>query len=269
MQGSLGEKIGEGAAAEIHAWAPGRVVKLFRPGAPSRVGRHEARMTRAVFAAGGPAPEVLGEVVLDDRFGMVLPRYDGPTLQRQLVDRTVTWAQAGAILATLYNAVHKTAAAPGVVSLRDWMAAVSRSDRDVLPEDVAAGVLGLVDRLPPADGLCHADLHPGNVIMTANGPKIVDWACAVRAPAVFDIGRCHVTLTELVADDVDPELPRTINASVQAEYARLAGLTDLAGMMQPYLPILRAFVLLQRRPVTPVQRERLIGRIAAALLSGE
>jgi hypothetical protein len=30
MQGFLGEKIGEGAFADIHAWAPGQVVKLLR-----------------------------------------------------------------------------------------------------------------------------------------------------------------------------------------------------------------------------------------------
>ena len=28
MQGSLGEKIGEGVFADVHAWAPGQVVKL-------------------------------------------------------------------------------------------------------------------------------------------------------------------------------------------------------------------------------------------------
>ena len=33
MQGSLGEKIGEGAFADVHAWAPGQVVKLFKAGA--------------------------------------------------------------------------------------------------------------------------------------------------------------------------------------------------------------------------------------------
>jgi hypothetical protein len=30
MVGSLGQKIGDGANAEVHAWAPGQVVKLFR-----------------------------------------------------------------------------------------------------------------------------------------------------------------------------------------------------------------------------------------------
>ena len=36
MQGSLGEKIGEGATADIHAWAPGQVLKLFKAGVPRR-----------------------------------------------------------------------------------------------------------------------------------------------------------------------------------------------------------------------------------------
>ena len=55
MRGSLGEKIGEGVAAEVHAWAPGQVVKLFKPGASRRLNWHEAHMTDAVFAAGAPA----------------------------------------------------------------------------------------------------------------------------------------------------------------------------------------------------------------------
>ena len=37
MQGSLGEKIGEGAFSEAYAWAPGQVVKLFKPGVSRRM----------------------------------------------------------------------------------------------------------------------------------------------------------------------------------------------------------------------------------------
>jgi hypothetical protein len=32
MQGFLAEKIGEGLSADIHVWAPGQVVKLFKAG---------------------------------------------------------------------------------------------------------------------------------------------------------------------------------------------------------------------------------------------
>ena len=80
MQGSLGEKIGEGVFADVYAWAPGQVVKLFKSGVSQRLCRHEARMTRAVFAAGVLAPEVFDEVTLEGRFGIVLSRFDGSTL---------------------------------------------------------------------------------------------------------------------------------------------------------------------------------------------
>src|SRR5271168_5106817 len=101
MRQALGEKIGEGAFADVHAWAPGQVLKLFKAGVPRRVGWWEARMTRAAFAAGAPAPGVLGEVTLEGRFGIVLPRLDGPTLLQLSRTGAMTPGQAGAILATL------------------------------------------------------------------------------------------------------------------------------------------------------------------------
>ena len=269
MRGSLGEKIGEGATADIHAWAPGQVLKLFKANVSPRFGKHEARMTRAAFAAGVPAPEVFGEVTLEGRFGFVMPRFEGPTLRVLLLTRAMTYEQFGATLANLYRSVHKAHPPAQVASLREWMGVAARSSQSVLPQDIATGILTLIDRLSPEDGLCHADLHGDNVIMTADGPKIIDWACTFRAPSVVDIGRCHVTLSELVPDGADPELPRAINAAVQSEYARLVGISraELTARMAPYLPILRALVLLQQRPASPAQRERLIQRIAAALLS--
>ena len=224
-------------------------------------------MTRAAFAAG--APEVFDEVTLEGRFGILLQRLDGPTLQQLLRTCAVTSEQVGAILATLYTSVHKTPPPPDVPSLRRWIETVSQTSPDLLPEHIATGVLTLIDRLPRDDGLCHSDLHPGNVIMAADGPRIIDWACALRASAVFDIARVHVSLSELVPEDADPEPPRAINAAVQSEYARLAGMSPVAltEAMQPYLPILRVFVLLQRRPATPAQRGRLIQRVEATLRS--
>src|SRR5277367_3030985 len=62
MRGSLGEKINQGGTADIHAWAPGQVVKLFKQGFPPWISQQEALITQAAFAAGAPAPEVFGEV---------------------------------------------------------------------------------------------------------------------------------------------------------------------------------------------------------------
>ena len=268
MRGSLGEKIGEGVFADVHAWAPGQVVKLFKAGVRRQVPWHEARMTRAVFAAGVPVPEVLDEVTLEGRFGIVLSRFDGPTLLQAYRTGAVTFEQAGAILAALAISVHKTPPPPDVLSLHDHIDGSLRLNGGTLPKHFATGILSLIERLSPGDGLCHGDLHPDNVIMTAGGPRIIDWTGAIRAPAALDLGHCHMILSEIAPTLVDnPQRPRAVNAAVQSEYARLAGVSPaaLTAEMERYLPIVCVYILLGGGH--PAQQERLIQRVEAVLRS--
>lgn len=267
MQGSLGEKIGEGFFADVHAWAPGQVVKLFKPGILQWVVQHEAQMTRAAFAAGGPAPEVLGDVTLDGRFGFVLPRLDGPTLTQAMRTGAITREQAGAILARLCLAVHRTRPPPGALSLREAMDARLRFAGPVLPERITTGVLALIEHLAGDDVLCHSDLHPSNVIMTAQGPRLIDWLGAARAPAAYEIAQCHVLIAELDPEYADDPERAPVSSVLQAEYARLAGIAPaaLTAAMQPYLPIVRVFLLLSGAKFE--MRERLMQRVEAALRS--
>jgi aminoglycoside phosphotransferase (APT) family kinase protein len=268
MQGSLGEKIGEGAFSEAYAWAPGQVVKLFKAGVSHLLGRHEVRMIRAVRAAGVPVPAVFGEVTLDGRFGIVLERLDGPTLWHLSRTGAVTFEQAGAIVAALAISLHRKAPPPEVLSMREYMESELLHDDGKVPKHIATDILALIDRLPTGDALCHCDLSPGNVIMTAEGPKLVDWTFAMCGPAALDLGFLHVILSELAPEIADnPERPRATNAAAQSEYARLAGLSlaELTAAMEPYLPIVRTFVVLGN--VVPALRERLIQRIEAGLRS--
>jgi hypothetical protein len=175
----------------------------------------------------------------------------------------VTLAQAGAILASLYRTVHCTSL-PGAITLHYLMASAA----PLMPRHIAFGILALVERLPTGDGLCHLDLHTNNVIMTTEGPRIIDWAIPVRAPAAVDLARCHVTHFDLVyeAEDLDPKGPHTLNAAVQSEYARLAGLSldSLTVAIEPWLPVMRAFVLADPA-IAPGRREGLLRSVEAAL----
>ncbi|GEP53869.1 phosphotransferase family protein [Reyranella soli] len=270
MQGFLGEKIGGGVSADVHAWTPGQVVKLFKAGASRRLSWHEAQKTDAIFAAGAPAPEVFGAVTLERRFGIVMSRFDGPTLLQLLQTGAMTPGQAGAILADLCLAVHKTPAPPDVPSLRVWMDAMVRGSSGVLPQHIATGVLALIERLSPGDELCHGDLHPDNVIMTAEGPRLVDWTGTIRGPAALDLGFSHIILTEIAPERVDdPKRPRALYAALLAEYARLAGTSPaaLTAAIESYLPIVRVLFVLGR--AFPALREQFIQRVEAALRSDD
>ena len=268
MQGSLGEKIGEGAYSDVHAWAPGQVVKLFKAGFSRRASWWEARMTRAVFAAGAPAPEVFDEVTLEGRFGVVLQRLDGPTLLQLSRSGAMTPEQTGAILAALAISVHKIAPPPDVLSLRDTMAGslralrhASGADRHWHPQ---------LDRAPAAGGQT-VPWRPSPRQRDHDGrwSEIIDWGGATRAPVGLDLACCHVLLCDLAPDSVaDPERPRAVNAATQSEYARLAGMSQaaLTAAMGPYLPIVYVRVLLGPAG-SPALRERLTQRVEAALRS--
>jgi len=269
MRGALGEKIGEGAFSDVHAWAPGQVLKLFKAGVRRRTCAFEAWVTRAVFDAGGPALEVVGEVVaLDGRFGFVLPRLDGPTLLQLQQTGAMTPEEAGAILAALGLAVHRTPPPPELPNLRGYMEASLRLPEAQIPAHIAAGVLALIDRLPPDERLCHCDLHPDNVIMTADGPRLIDWTGARRGGAPYDLACSHFLLTDLRPDSFgEPERQRALDAAVQSEYARLTGASPAAQTvaMEAHLPIVRMFFVLGS-PARPATQERLLQRLEADLM---
>jgi Ser/Thr protein kinase RdoA (MazF antagonist) len=246
MSPSWGSKIGEGATAEVFAWSPGQIVKLYRSGVPHQLCRHEARMTRAVFLAGGVAPQVFHEVTIDGRHGLIMAHLDGPTLTHVARRKQVSFAEAGVVLATVLHSVHATPPPPTMPPLRDYLTVVLGRAPASLSKTVIAGIFSSLDSLA-GDGLCHGDPNPGNVIMTVLGPRLIDWVSAMRAPPAFDLASAQIILGELaptVADD--PERPRAINAALQTEYARVIGTSAaaLTASMQPYLPVVRALLLL-------------------------
>ena len=67
-----------------------------------------------------------------------------------------------------------------VLPLHAWTEAASRLP-DGIPKHVTAGVLDLIERLPPPDVLGQGDLHSSNVVRTAEGPRITDWGAGPRA----------------------------------------------------------------------------------------
>jgi len=52
--------------------------------------------------------------------------------------------------------------------------------------------------LPAGDRLCHGDLHPANVLITAGQPAVIDWGNATRAAPDADLARTMLLLLLLL-----------------------------------------------------------------------
>jgi tRNA A-37 threonylcarbamoyl transferase component Bud32 len=166
----LGDLVGRGAQAEVYEWGPGRVLKLFFPEYADRVDI-EAEASLAVHHAGVPCPAVYGVTEHDGRRGVIFERADGPTLKDELWQGGRTPAEVGRIIAGLQLGVH-----------------ACQADLRPIPSHFLGFELG------HGQIIFHGDFHPGNVILSARGPLVIDWAAGFLAPRAADVAATYVSM---------------------------------------------------------------------------
>lgn len=188
-----GERIGQGRTAEIFTWGDGEVLKLFRPEFSSpMVSAHEAKLARAVFAAGAPSPAVGELVEVDGRAGVIYERVDGPSLEAQATTKPWLIPRVARTLAETQIAVHACALTT-LPPLRELLQQRIRQASPLTPA-LRAAALRALDRLPDGSALCHGDFHPGNVLLSARGPLVIDWENAASGHPAADVARTIVLL---------------------------------------------------------------------------
>jgi aminoglycoside phosphotransferase (APT) family kinase protein len=166
-------------------------VKLFHPRWAFSAEMELAR-ARAVHALGAPCPGPFERVEHEGRTGIVYERIDGPLLLDSLRDGSASSAQVAGRLAGLHARLHAVRIPPASTlprlrdSIRRWLAR--------LTDDVRERGERELERLPDEEGLCHGDLHPGNVIVCGARLVVVDWVNASAGPLALDVARSYVLL---------------------------------------------------------------------------
>jgi Ser/Thr protein kinase RdoA (MazF antagonist) len=186
-----GELLGSGRMADVFALDERRVLRRYRDGADAT---GEAAVMAYVAGHGYPVPAVLPAADGARRSDLVLERLDGPTMAAALLAGELDAERAGRMLARLLNALHRIPA--------------RRSD------DPAARVL-------------HLDLHPENVLLTADGPRVIDWANAEEGPPGFDRAVSALILAEVAVGAY--EAHRELAGPARRALAALLAHLDEAG----------------------------------------
>ena len=152
----IGPKLAEGRDSEIFEHGPGKVLRIARDG---RSLVAEAEIMRYVRSRSYPCPDV------DDAGDgyLVMDRLEGPTLLDVVGRPPYPLRRSGHLLAELHDRLHAIEAPPGM---------------QLAPL--------------PGDRVVHRDLHPMNVMMTADGPMVIDWANASAGDPAFDIADAWV-----------------------------------------------------------------------------
>ena len=190
---SLGEPIACGRTAEIYAWGAHQVLKLFYAWFPEDRARHEARIARAVHAAGLAVPAVGEIIVVDGRLGLAYERLDGVPMGERMTARPWTLVRLARLLAERHVEMHAVEGIAGMPSQRERLARKIRGAKG-LGAGLREAVLGALERMPDGDRLCHGDFHPWNVMMTGGRAIVIDWPDAMCGNPLADVARTAVVL---------------------------------------------------------------------------
>ncbi len=190
---ALGKPIALGRTAEVYAWQDHQVLKLYFDWCPPGWIETEAQVGRIVHAAGLPAPAV-GEIVeVNERRGLVFERVEGISMLDILLAKPWRVRRLARQFAELHAAIHGCRASD-LPSQREDLGNAIRATQ-VLPSEVKIAALRRLDGLSDGDVLCHGDLHPANVMLTAHGAVVIDWIAATRGNSIADVARTLLLLT--------------------------------------------------------------------------
>jgi aminoglycoside phosphotransferase (APT) family kinase protein len=195
--------IAVGRTAEVHPFGEGKVLKLFLPAIPQLWIDKEVDTGKYIQDARLPVPKVYERMKVNDREGIVYERIEGPSLLNQLATKPWKVVQFARLQARLHAQVHEVPAPPHLETQREWATGgIPTSDK--LPKDIKESVLHLLNSMPDGNQLCHGDFHPGNIIVTKQGPVIIDWMTASRGVAEGDVARTAIILESAKAPEGTP-----------------------------------------------------------------
>ncbi|MER7482379.1 phosphotransferase [Streptomyces sp. NPDC126510] len=199
-----GRLLGSGRRADVYEIDEAWVLRRERDGGGDAVA--EGALMEHVRAHGYPVPRVRPA---GSRSDLVMERLSGPTMLQACLAGALDVTEAGFVLARL---------------LRDLHAVPAPRSAD------------------PAVSVLHLDLHPENVILTADGPRVIDWSDAEEGDPGLDWAATAVILAQAaVAGDA---------LSAPADAMLTALLTGPCPLTRPALA-----EALRRRGVSPAMSE--------------
>lgn len=186
MSLDLGQPIGYGRTAEIYAWHETQILKLFYDWFELENIEHEAWISRTIHASGLPTPAV-GEIIrIRDRYGLIYERIYGESMWKMVQHKPWNALRYARRCAEFQAAIHSITIPMDLPSQRRILEHnIQRAD--TLSAHLQSKALTILEAMPDGDRLCHGDFWPGNILVSAQGERIIDWIHASYGNPLADL----------------------------------------------------------------------------------
>ena len=239
-------QIATGYTADIIEWDEKCVIKLFKDWTNPHLAEREFQNMQIAHAAGLKVPYAREVIEVKSRQGIVFERLDGITQDLHMQTKPFEIAASLRLFGQLHADMH-------AIDLKTAMP-ISQTERLLsniqqaaeLSQELKKAVLTALESMPTGNRICHMDFHPRNIILTENGPFIIDWETAVKGNPLADVAATSIIIWGGDTTNRPRSLKRTIekgigyllNRSYLKHYAKINALDQ--DQYLAWLPIVAA-----------------------------
>lgn len=237
----IGRKIGEGSNSEIFEYEnDNKIIKLAKPNTHKETIQREFNNSLIVSKVGLPVPKPYQVVEINERPGIVFERIYGVPIKQHLFEN----------LFNLLNGNEQQDSWDVITSIARILSEVHQISNDELPSQRDSikyqilrvdylsnseknAVIGMLERLPIDNKICHGDPNPDNILVSNEKIVLIDWNDTTKGNPEADIAEFVIMIKFAILPlDIPQEIVRIFDSLRESiikvfmdEYTRLTGIT--------------------------------------------
>lgn len=188
----LSKLIAKGRTAEVYDLDKKHIVKLYHDTWAKENVEYEYKISKIVTDLGIKVPEVFDIIEHEGRNGIVFEKLKGKSMLQLMKTKPFQIGKFGQQLAELHFSFYDKT----VKELPKQVDILKRGiqKRDYITTNEKSKILEKLKELPKNNHLCHNDFHPDNVLITDDGPYIIDWMTVSQGNSLGDFARSCLML---------------------------------------------------------------------------
>lgn len=212
--------IGRGANGEVYRLPNDTVVKLFAPGTPLEVVRHERELAQRSLIQGIPTAIAYDVVTVRERYGAVYEAVESCTLSHHLATHPDAFDEYARKYVELFRQFHTThVTSDAFPRTKDLYHGYLDGCRNWYDADELAALRRLVDSIPERDTLIHGDYHANNIMVMDGELLMIDMGDVSCGHPAFDFLATAATQANL--PELDPSFAEAHTRMPVATITRL------------------------------------------------
>jgi thiamine kinase-like enzyme len=227
----IGELLGIGNTASVYQWGKTEVIKIFHD---QRCSMHEAKKeaknAEIINNLNLRTPKYSGLLEYEGKSCLIYERIDGPTMLMQIEPTKLSVSHYAKLMARLHLELHHVEIKFNSNLKTEITNKINTAE--VIKEYEKPIIIDILNALPEGNVICHYDFHPGNIILSSNGPIIIDWMNVLVGNQAADVTRSSMMIQSHALPPNAPswlikrEYREFFNEEYLREYFTLSGMNQ-------------------------------------------